>query len=154
MRLGVTGLHRAAYALVALPVALACLTLTAAGRAGAATVARLGSLRRLAGLRVPTSPGAGRLVRHLVLSLPVDAVACAVAAYVWLLLPMNLLYPLRLAIYGESARDSWGGPSLAGAWAVHAVGGVAVFVVAGLPIAAGLVWIQARIADRTLGGPA
>ena len=151
--LGVTGLRRAVYALVALPVALSCLALAAVGRAGAAARVRLGSLRRFAGVHLAT-PGAGRLVRHLLLGLPVDAVAFAVAGYLWLLLPMNLLYPLRLAVFDESARDSWGGPTLAGAWAVHALGGVAVFVVAGLPIAAGLVRVQAWIADRTLGGPA
>jgi hypothetical protein len=105
-------------------------------------------------VHLATAPGTGRLVRHLLISLPADAVACAVAGYLWLLLPMNLLYPVRLAVYDESARDSWGGPTVAGAWAVHAVGGVAVFVVAGLPIAAGLVRVQAWIADRTLGGPA
>jgi hypothetical protein len=150
----VTGLRRAVYALVALPVALSCLALAAAGRAGAAAAVRLGSLRRFAGVELAAAPGTGRLVRHLLLSLPADAVAFVVAGYVWLLLPMNLLYPLRLAVYDESARDSWGGPTLAGAWAVHVAGGVASFVVAGLPIAAGLVWVQARIADRTLGGPA
>jgi hypothetical protein len=150
----VTGLRRAVYALVALPLAVACLALVAAGRAGVAATVRLGSLRRLAGARPPTAPGRGRLVRHLLLSLPADAVAFAVAGYLWLLLPMNLLYPLRLAVYDESARDSWGGPSLAGAWAVHAAGGVGSFVVVGLPVAAGLAWVQAWIAHRTLGGPA
>lgn len=155
VELGVTGLRRAVYALVALPVALCCLVAAAAGRGGAATRVRLGSLRRLAGVHLDAAPDTGRLVRHLLLSLPADVVAFAVAGYLWLLLPMNLLYPLRLAVYDESARDSWGGPTLAGAWAVHAAGGVASFVVLGLPIAAGLAWVQARIARRTLeGGPA
>jgi hypothetical protein len=144
------GLRRAVYALVALPLALWCLAMVAVGRARAAAVVRVGSLQRLAGVSVAV-PARGRLVAHLLWSLPLDAVAFAVIGYLWLLLPMNLLYPLRLAVYDESARDSWGGPTLAGAWAVHAAGGVAVFVVAGLPIAAGLVRLQAWIAGRTLG---
>jgi hypothetical protein len=152
VRLGVTGLRRAVYALVALPVALCCLALAAAGRGGAAATARVGSLRRLAGARPAAAAGPRRLTKHLLLSLPADVVAFAVAGYLWLLLPMNLLYPVRLAVYDESARDSWGGPTLAGAWAVHAAGGVAVFVLVGLPIAAGLAWVQAWIADRTLAG--
>ena len=150
LALGRAGLRGAVYALVALPVALWCLVLVAAGRVRAAAAARLRSLRRVAGLRIAASPTRGRLAGHLLLSLPVDGVALAVAGYLWLLLPMNLLYPLRLAVFDESARDSWGGPTLAGAWAVHAVGGVAVFVVAGLPIAAGLRGVQAWVADRTL----
>ena len=150
LALGRAGLRGAVYALVALPVALWCLVLVAAGRARVAAATRLGSLRRLAGLPIAASPTRGRLAGHLLVSLPVDGVALAVAGYLWLLLPMNLLYPVRLAVYDESARDSWGGPTLAGAWAVHAVGGVAVFVVVGLPICAGLRRVQAWVANRTL----
>jgi hypothetical protein len=144
------GLRRAVYALIALPVALCCLGLLAAGRVGAAVSVRLGLLRRLAGLAVSAAPARGRLTSHLVLSLPIDVVAFAVAAYVWLLLPMNLLYPVRLAVYDESPVGSWGGPTMAGAWAVHAAGGLLVFVVLGLPLVAGLVQVQAWVADRTL----
>jgi hypothetical protein len=145
------GLRRAVYALIALPVGLCCLVLLAAGRVGIAAAARLRPLRRLAGLPVSPAPTRGRLTRHLLLSLPVDAVAGAVAGYVWLLLPMNLLYPLRLAVYDESAVDSWGGPTMAGAWAVHAAGGLATFLIVGLPLIAGLVQLQLWVAGRTLG---
>src|SRR4051794_20747019 len=155
-RLGLVpaALRRAVYALVALPVALGCLVLLAARRARAAVSVRLGSLRRLAGTKPPPAPSRGRLTRHLLLSLPVDLVAFAVAGYLWLLLPMNLLYPVRLAVYHETVDGSWGGPSMAGAWAVHAAGGVASFVIVGLPVMAGLVWVQSWIANRTLGGHA
>jgi hypothetical protein len=109
-------------------------------------------LRRLAGLpgsAVPTAPTRGRLTSHLLLSLPVDFVVFVIAGYVWLLLPMNLLYPVRLAIYDESPTDSWGGPTMAGAWALHATIGLASFVVA-LPLLAGLVLVQSWVAGKTL----
>jgi hypothetical protein len=154
IRLLVAGLRRAVYALVALPVALSGLGLLAVGRSGAAAGVRLRSLRRLAGLPVEAAPARGRLASHMLLSLPIDVVVFAVAGYVWLLLPMNLLYPVRLALYGETAEGSWGGPTMAGAWAVHAVGGLAAFLVVGLPLIAGLVHVQLWVAGRTLGQPA
>src|SRR5690348_1484008 len=112
------GLRRAVYALAALPVALYCLGLLAAGRVSAAATVRLRSLRRAAGLPVSAAPASGRLTSHLLLSLPVDVVVFVVGGYVWLLLPMNLLFPARLALFGETLAGSWGGPTMAGAWAV------------------------------------
>jgi hypothetical protein len=149
MRLLRAGLRRAVYALAALPVALCCLGLIVIGRGGAAVSVRLRSLR-LAGLTISAAPTTGRLTSHVVLSLPIDVVAFAVAGYVWLLLPMNLLYPVRLAVYDESPVGSWGGPTMAGAWAVHAAGGLLIFIVIGLPLIAGLVQVQSWVAERTL----
>jgi hypothetical protein len=151
-RLLAAGLRRAVYALLALPLGVWCLGLLLAGRTARAASLRLGALRRLAGTAAG-SPSRGRWVVFSLVSLPVDAVVFAVAGYLWLLLPMNLLYPLRLAVYDESAVDSWGGPTMAGAWAFHAVVGTLVFLVAGLPLVAGLVWLQARVARRLLGPP-
>ena len=151
-RLLAAGLRRAVYALIALPLGAWCLVLLLAGRTARAASLRLGALRRWAGTAAG-SPSRSRWTTFSVVALPVDLVVFAIAAYLWLLLPMNLLYPLRLAVFDESAADSWGGPGLAGAWAVHAAGGMLVFVAAGLPIVAGLVWVQARVA-RGLLGPA
>jgi hypothetical protein len=50
--------------------------------------------------------------------------------------------------------DAWGGPTLAGAWAVPAIGAVLVFVLVGLPILTGLAWLQGLLAKRMLGPPA
>ncbi len=63
--------------------------------------------------------------RALVL-LPVAAAAGFVCVYGWLIVVLNLAYPLRWLIgMGGSLADSWGGPTMAGAWAFHAlVGGV------------------------------
>lgn len=54
----------------------------------------------------------------------------------------------------ESVRRSWGGPSLAGAWAVHAVGAVGFFVLVGVPLLWGLAWIQVRLLRVLLSGGA
>jgi hypothetical protein len=144
-RLLLTGLRRAVHALVALP--LGVLALVAPARFGAA---RLRALRTLAGADVgePVS-----WPRFSLLALPLDVVVFVIMGYVWLLLPMNLLYPLRLAIYDETTEGSWGGPSMAGAWAVHAAGGSAIFVAIGLPLAAVLVRGQAALAERVAGAP-
>ena len=49
---------------------------------------------------------------------PGVAVACIVA-YVAATIPVNVLYPLRPDTTASDLRQSWGGPSLAGAWGVH-----------------------------------
>ena len=56
--------------------------------------------------------------------MPVDLVALVVAGYCWTGVLLNVAYPIRplLGMDGEY-RDAWGGPTLAGAWAVHALGG-------------------------------
>jgi len=150
----IAGLQRAVYALVALPVALWCLGLLVVGRVGTAVAVRLRPLRRLAGFAVSAAPAKSRLTSHLLLSLPVDVLTFAVAGYLWLLLPMNLLYPVRLAVYNESWEGSWGGSTLAGVWAFHAASALAIFLVLGVPLIAGLVQVQLWVANRTLGRPA
>ena len=54
-----------------------------------------------------------------------DIAALVVIGYWWLGVVLNVAYPIRplLGMNGEY-RDAWGGPSLAGAWAVHAAGGL------------------------------
>ena len=118
-------LRRAAYPLGALPVDLWHLTLLL--------------LRR---------PLPGRPGRLLLVRLPLDAVAFAVAAYVWVLLPVNWAYPLRPDVGDEPLRDTWGGPTLAGAWAVHAIGATLVFLLVGVPILNGVALLQQRFATR------
>jgi hypothetical protein len=144
------GLRRALYPLVALPLALASLALLLVGRHRAASAVQLGLLRRLLGRRF-APPSVGELVAYLLLILPGDAVALVVAGYLWLLVPVNLGYPLRPDTTAESVRDAWGGPTLAGAWAVHAVGAVLIFVLVGLPILNGVAWLQGLLAKRMLG---
>jgi hypothetical protein len=83
-------------------------------------------------------------------SLPVNVASFVLSAYVWLLLPLNVGYPLR-GDTAESLQDAWGGPTLAGAWAVHAVGGTLIFFLAGLPILNGVAWLQGRLARGMFG---
>ncbi len=143
-----TGVRRAVYGVVALPLGLWCLALLVAGRVQAAAGLRLRALRRLAGTEPAAAPPADRRrwLTFSLLALPLDTLAFVVLGYAWLLLPMNLLYPLRLALFDETAADAWGGPTTAGAWAVHAAGGLLVFVVAGQPLAFALTWLQSRLA--------
>lgn len=68
-----------------------------------------------------------RVLALSLLSLPIGLVGVVVSGYTWLVVAMNLGYPLRP---GLEYADAWGGPSLAGAWAVHAAGGLAFLVLA------------------------
>lgn len=62
-------------------------------------------------------------------AVPLDAVSLVVAGYCWFGVVVNLAYPAR-PLFGMNGeyRDAWGGPTLAGAWAVHALGGVALWL--------------------------
>jgi hypothetical protein len=77
-----------------------------------------------------------------------DALAFVVAVYVWLLPPVNWAYPLRPDTQDGALRTAWGGPTLAGAWAFHAVGATVVFLLVGVPLLNGLAWVQERFAGR------
>ncbi|GAB3868276.1 hypothetical protein ACFPIJ_24110 [Dactylosporangium cerinum] len=83
--------------------------------------------QRVAGALLSRRPVLSR-VRGLA-AVPVDLVALVVAGYCWTGVLLNVVYPIRplLGMNGEY-RDAWGGPSLAGAWAVHALGGLAFWL--------------------------
>jgi hypothetical protein len=144
------GLRRALYPLLALPVGIACLGLIVVGKPATAASLQRGLLRRLLAMPV-ADPAPGRLIAHSLVSLPVNVASFVLSAYVWLLLPLNVGYPLRGDTTAESLRDAWGGPTLAGAWAVHAFGGTLIFLLAGLPILNGVAWLQGRLAQGMLG---
>ena len=59
----------------------------------------------------------------------------------------NLLYGF---VVGDGYRDAWGGPTLAGAWAVHAVLALALVPV-GLWLLRGLTALERRLAGALLG---
>jgi hypothetical protein len=72
-------------------------------------------------------PSISRVIGHAVLGIPLGAATMIATAYGWALVVLNVGYPIRGA---AEATDAWGGPSLAGAWAVHAAAGlVFLFVV-------------------------
>ena len=51
----------------------------------------------------------GRVLGHALLGVPLNAIALALTAYLWLLVPLNLAYSLRPGTMG-SYQDAWGGP--------------------------------------------
>lgn len=133
--------RRSAYALAALPAGLASLT---GARVQPALACRL--------LDVPSArPGRFRTILHAVLSLPLGVLSLVAAAYGWAIVVLNLLYPARWLIgMGGSLKDSWGGPTLAGAWAVHAAGGLVMLLL--MPaLMQGITTLQVRLMLRVLG---
>jgi hypothetical protein len=79
---------------------------------------------RVAAVLLALKPALSR-VRGLA-AVPLDLVSLVAVGYCWLGVVLNVAYPARplLGMNGEY-RDAWGGPTLAGAWAVHALGGIA-----------------------------
>jgi Putative sensor len=145
--------RRTAYVLLALPVGIVAAPAALLGGHRAAARWQRGLARRLlpAATAAPADrDGAGRAIAHALLSLPLNLVSAVVVAYVWTLVAMNLAYPLRPGL-GEGYQDAWGGPTLAGAWAVHAAGGLA-FLFAAPWIVRGVTALQGRLLRRLLGG--
>jgi Putative sensor len=144
--------RRTFYLLLALPVSLVSVPLALLGGYGAAARLQRGLARRYLALRIdrPAPPdSAGRALAHAVLSLPLSLASLALTVYLWSLVPANLAYPLRPGTM-DSYQDSWGGPTLAGAWAVHAAGGV-VFLFATPWVVKAATWLQGWLARRLLG---
>ena len=149
--------RRTAYVLVATPVALFGVVAAVARRGRSAHALHHRLLDRWLGpsaapARDPAAVGpvhrGARVALFGMLSLPLNVGALVVTVYGWSIPPMNLFYPLRA---GEPPLDdAWGGPSLAGAWAVHALGGVPFAFVTAFAVW-GLTTVQARLARRVLG---
>lgn len=113
------------FILLALPVSLACVPLALLGRYRVAARLQTGLAGKFLKFRAAdTAAGlvAGRVIAHTLLSVPLSVASLTLTVYLWSLVPPNLAYPLRPGTM-DSYQDSWGGPTLAGAWAVHAVGG-------------------------------
>ena len=91
--------------------------------------------------------GVARIVVHAVLGV-------LLGAFFWWLAAMAVLATARGPFYGlvdpGPHDDAWGGPGLAGAWAVHAGVWVLVVVVLGL-LWWGLVTLHARSTEHLLG---
>lgn len=88
-----------------------------------ALVDRGAAQRRAAGALLGAEPALSRL--RVLAAVPLDLVTLVVAGYCWTGVLLNVVYPIRplLGMDGEY-RDAWGGPTLAGVWAVHALGGL------------------------------
>lgn len=138
---------RVAYLIIALPLGLLCIPLALLG--GPAGRFQRTVARGLLGLEVGEPERTGPLaLAHAVLSTPLNLVATALTGYGLFLVPLNLGYPLRPDAHPEAA---WGGPTLAGAWSVHAAGALA-FLLAVLWIGRGLTMLQGALVTGFLGG--
>ncbi|MEU0399013.1 hypothetical protein ABZ318_01995 [Streptomyces sp. NPDC006197] len=106
-------LHTAARAFLALPAGLAAVVLTLTGQPG-----------RAARLRARLAGGDGwtgrRVLGRAVLGLPLDAVAFVLVGYALFNSVRNFGYPLWYL--DTDYHQAWGGPTMAGVWAVHAGG--------------------------------
>jgi hypothetical protein len=140
---------RVAYQLLALPLGLLCVPLALVG--GPAGRIQRATARWLLGLKVgePERTGPMALV-HAVVSTPLNLFAAALTVYGWWLVPLNLGYPLRTD--SADTTHAWGGPSLAGAWVVHAVPGGVGFLLLMPWIGRGLGALQGRLVVGLLDG--
>jgi hypothetical protein len=142
--------RRFAYGVVALPMSLASIPLALvgapAGRWQRAVMRRVlredteGTVRDVRG-------GARSGLVHALVSLPLNLLTLFVTVYGWLIVPMNLGWPLRA---GDDYSGAWGGPTFAGAWAFHALLGGIGFLLLMPWIGRGLTALQLRLAHRFL----
>ncbi|MFJ4627060.1 hypothetical protein [Streptomyces sp. NPDC088847] len=145
--------RRTAYALLALPLGLACIPLALLG----APTARWqrGLVHRFLDpdrtdptdpTDLPGRPRAGGLP-HALLATPLNLVTAFVTLYGWSIVPLNLGWPLRA---GDDYSTAWGGPTFAGAWAFHAVVGGIGFLLLMPWVVRGLTAVQFRVARSLL----
>jgi hypothetical protein len=141
-QLGRTLWLRSAYTLAALPAALASL-------AGAPVQASLA--QRLLDVE-PKRRGRFPTILHALLSIPLNVLSLLLVGYGWSIVVLNILYPGRWLIgIGGTLDDAWGGPTLAGAWAVHALGGFVMLALMPVILKA-LTALHARLLVGVLGG--
>jgi hypothetical protein len=139
---------RVVYQLTALPLGLLCIPLALLG--GPAGRIQRAVARGLLGLEVDEPERTGPLALvHAVLSAPLNLITAALTVYGWWLVPLNLAYPLRA---DADASSAWGGPTLAGAWALHAVCGGVAFLLLMPWLGRGLTALQGRLVASLLGG--
>jgi hypothetical protein len=142
--------RRTLYALLALPVGVVCVPLSILGGSPAAARLQRSLTRRFLALRLQGARPARvdpRVVGHALLSLPLNAVSCALTVALWALAVGNIAYPLRPD--SDDLSNAWGGPTLAGAWAVHGTAGLAFLLLAPWIVKA-VTTAQGRLAQTML----
>jgi len=118
------------------------------GRAFLAVPVALAAVARAATAR-------DRTIWRALAAVPVGLVATVVAAYTLAGLVLNLAYPVRydsfpgnltrLTTSDPDLHTAWGGPTLAGAWVLHAAIAVVLFGIGGIWVVRGLMNLQARL---------
>ncbi|MFD0360740.1 hypothetical protein ACFQZZ_04680 [Nocardia sp. GCM10030253] len=108
---------------------------------------RLRVPRRMLGVSFPMGARSGlRAAVHSVLAIIVCVLSWFLAFLATLAAVRGIAYPL---IGDNDLEHSWGGPTLAGAWAVHAL--AVVSLPAWLALLAGLGVVQVRLSRQLLG---
>jgi hypothetical protein len=141
--------RRCAYLAAVVPAGIWGAVLAMRGRPNDAVRLHARLSERLLGRILFSSPGSvgpGRAALYGLASIPLNLACLLAGAYVWSIVPMNLAFPLR----SGDPSTSWGGPSLAGAWAVHALGGL-VFLFIAPVVVRGLTNLQSRFQLKMLG---
>jgi hypothetical protein len=109
---------------------------------------RLRVPRRMLGIFIaPRDALAVRAIVHSVLAGVVGLLTWFLAFLATVAAVRGTFYPL---IAADDLEHSWGGPTLAGAWAVHALLGIGLLPAWGL-LLAGLGAVQVRLTRRLLG---
>ncbi|MFI6986265.1 hypothetical protein ACIBSV_47965 [Embleya sp. NPDC050154] len=145
--------RRSMYALIALPLGLLSIGLVLGGRPARAARVRLAAARRFLDTKSDETtgrpgPGPLRVLRDGVLDAALGIPTLILAGYAYGNTLRNLTYPIW---YGDTDyHDAWGGPTLAGVWTVHAIGGLAFFAVC-LCLIKALTDVPATVARRTFG---
>lgn len=138
---------RLAFILLAVPIGLLCVPLALIG--GPAGRIQVALARRLLGTEItPRRRHWIRSVALTVLSVPINLAAVIVSSYFWTVVVLNLGYPLRP---DNDYHTAWGGPTLAGAWAFHALVGGVVFFFLTAWVMRGFTTLQARLIRGFLG---
>ena len=109
-------LHSYWVTLLSFPATLAALLLHLVRSSLAPTLIHWLTTTWIGGSGSRTPPRGGWWLRALSLA----ALSSALTAYLALGIVLNLAYPLR----PDATSSDWGGPTLPGRWAVHAIGGI------------------------------
>jgi hypothetical protein len=139
------------YGLLSLPAGIAALLLALVGGHGAAGRLQSGLAGRWLDLSLTPPHGRhswGRVVIHALLTAMIGLVCWVLVALAGPNTVRNvLLYPIT---DGDDVARAWGGPSVAGAWAVHAALALLILPVE-LGMLRGLTILQGRLTARLLG---
>ena len=146
------GMWRAVvYGLLSLPAGIACLLMSLVGAQSVAARLQVGLADRWLRSSVGRPRGGsrwGRVVTQALLTSLIGLLCCLLVALAGPNTVRNVLpYPIT---DGSGAARSWGGPTVAGAWAVHAALALVILPVE-LWMIRGLTGLQGRLTARLLG---
>ena len=159
-RLGFSGQgwNQVLYTLLALPVNVWALLMVFVGKSAVGFGYQLTIGRDLLYRPLPDQQPSGnvRAFAYSLITLPLNAVTFLFSAYLCSLLVLSVAYPLRAIVRRESLShilasnyyNAWGGPTLAGAWGVHAVLAAIMFLGPIMWAIGILTWLQGRLLQR------